>query len=425
MRIAVVNWSRRKVGGTEAYLDSIIPELLNAGHQIAFWHEADVPVGNDLIALPDGIPAWCVAELGARSALEVLRRWRPDVIYAHSLMQPKLEAEMLKVAPAVFFAHAYYGTCISGSKTFKYPNPTPCHRRFGWQCMAHYFPHRCGGLSPVTMVREYRRASRRFEHLSIYKAIVTHSTYMRAEYLKHGFAPEQVHCLSYYAHEVMEQSDEAIFTQNSSAALPTVRTVADSSQAAAGIPDCWRLLFMGRMDFLKGGRVLIDALPRVRAALDRPVRVTFAGEGPDRKNWERHAARAEARTPGLEIEFVGWVKGQQREALWNDCHLLVLSSVWPEPFGLVGPEAGLRSVPTVAFAVGGVTDWLRDGVNGYLATGDRPAAENLADAIVKCLRDPADYARLRKGALEVARQFKMERHLDSLLRVLEKVAQDN
>src|SRR5256885_5474959 len=51
------------------------------------------------------------------------------------LMEPELEAEMLKVAPAVFFAHAYYGTCISGSKTFKFPNPMPCHRRFGWQCM--------------------------------------------------------------------------------------------------------------------------------------------------------------------------------------------------------------------------------------------------------------------------------------------------
>src|SRR5918912_3849406 len=140
MRIAVINWSRRKVGGTEAYLDSIIPELVGAGHQIALWHESDVPACNDQIALPNGVPSWCVSELGARAALEALRSWQPDVIYAHSLMQPALEAEMLKVAPAVFFAHAYYGTCISGSKTFRYPNPQPCHRRFGWQCMAHYFP---------------------------------------------------------------------------------------------------------------------------------------------------------------------------------------------------------------------------------------------------------------------------------------------
>ncbi len=422
MRVAVVTWSRQKVGGTEAYLESIIPEMINAGHQVAFWHESNVSGTNDQIALPESVPSWCVSELGARKALAALRAWRPDVIYAHSLMQPKLEAEMLKVAPAVFFAHAYYGTCISGGKTFKRPTATPCHRRFGWQCMAHYYPRRCGGLSPVTMLTEYRRQAKRLKHLSIYKAIVTHSTYMRAEYLKHGFAPERVHCLSYYAQDV-ESDEEHAFPRNSSVAFPGMDAITASSETEAGKPSYWRLLFLGRMDFLKGGRVLIDALPQVSASLDQPVRMTFAGEGPERKAWERHAARVQARTPALEIEFVGWVKGQQREMLWNDSHLLILPSVWPEPFGLVGPEAGLRSVPTVAFAVGGVTDWLRDGVNGYLAPGNPPTSENLAEAIVKCFRDGVVYAKLQRGALEVARQFKMERHLASLLNVLEKVAQ--
>ena len=47
--------------------------------------------------------------------------WHPDVIYAHGLTDPAIEARTLEVAPAVFFAHNYYGTCISGAKTFKYP----------------------------------------------------------------------------------------------------------------------------------------------------------------------------------------------------------------------------------------------------------------------------------------------------------------
>lgn len=424
MRIAVVNWSRRKVGGTEVYLESVIPELLNAGHQIAFWHERDVPVANDRIALSDDIPAWCVAELGMRAGVRALREWRPDVLYTHSLMQPALEAEMLKIAPAIFFAHAYYGTCISGSKTFKQPTPTPCQRRFGWQCMAHYYPHRCGGLSPLTMLKEYRRQSKRLQHLSVYKAIVTHSTYMRAEYLKHGFHPERVHCLSYYAQEV-EPHEGRSAADTSSVMLGDERATLPSAPLEADAPACWRLLFLGRMEFLKGGSVLLDALPRACAALSRPLHVTFAGDGPERTAWEQHAARVQAQTPGLKIEFVGWVKGQQREALLNECHLLVMSSLWPEPFGLVGPEAGLRGLPTVAFAVGGITDWLHNGVNGYLADGNPPTADKLADAIVNCFRDPADYARLRRGALDVAGQFKMKRHLSALLKVLESVAREN
>jgi glycosyltransferase involved in cell wall biosynthesis len=425
MRIAITYWTRRKIGGTEAYLESVIPELVNAGHEVAFWHEVDEPASNDQIALPPGMPTWCVSDLGPRYALAALREWCPDVIYNHSLMDPKLEAEILRVAPTVFFAHAYYGTCISGDKTFKTSSPTPCHRRFGWQCMLHYYPHHCGGWSPVTMVKEYQRQSRRWQLLSHYQAIVTHSSYMQAEYINHGFDPRRVHCLSYYAHEVDPPLDLNVEGEAfDNLPVPPFGTVAENTEPAVAPPACWRLLFLGRMNFLKGGRVLIDALPLVCAALDRPVRVIFAGDGPDRKSWERHAERTQARCEGLEIEFVGWAKGSKREALWNDCDLLVFSSVWPEPFGLVGPEAGLRGVPTVAFAVGGITDWLKNGVNGYLASGDHPSSEGLAHAIVKCFRTPKTYARLRRGAVEVAQQFKMQRHLAALLSVLEQVAQD-
>src|SRR6266851_1507151 len=117
MRIAIVNWSSRKVGGAEAYLDLIIPELLNAGHQGAFWHENDEPASREQIALPEAVATWCVAEIGAENTLGKLRRWSPDVIYAHGLLDPRLESSILEIAPAVFFAHSYYGTCISGSKT--------------------------------------------------------------------------------------------------------------------------------------------------------------------------------------------------------------------------------------------------------------------------------------------------------------------
>jgi glycosyltransferase involved in cell wall biosynthesis len=95
--------------------------------------------------------------------------------------------------------------------------------------------------------------------------------------------------------------------------------------------------------------------------------------------------------------------------------------VWPEPFGLAGPEAGLHGVPVAAFDVGGVPEWLIDGVNGYLAPGSPPTAEGLAQAVVKCLRDPSEYERLRRGAVETARQFSLKNHLTALTGVFEKI----
>ena len=43
MRIAVVNWSRRRAGGVETYLGGVLPDLLRAGHDVAFCHEVGVP----------------------------------------------------------------------------------------------------------------------------------------------------------------------------------------------------------------------------------------------------------------------------------------------------------------------------------------------------------------------------------------------
>ncbi len=198
MRIAVVNWSTRRVGGVETYLNTIIPELARAEHEIAFWSEVDEPVERARIELPANAPAWCVAALGAEHALASLSDWGPDVIYSHKLADPELERRVLGVAPSVFFAHDYNGACISGTKTFRFPVVQPCSRRFGWQCLAHYFPHRCGGLSPVTMFKLYGLQSRRQENLHRYDAIVTHSDHMLAELIKHGLSPRRAYNFPYY-----------------------------------------------------------------------------------------------------------------------------------------------------------------------------------------------------------------------------------
>jgi glycosyltransferase involved in cell wall biosynthesis len=183
-----------------------------------------------------------------------------------------------------------------------------------------------------------------------------------------------------------------------------------------------RLLFLGRMELGKGGRTFLDALPPVRSRLGRPLHVTFAGDGPDRNAWESRAAPLRAPRQGLDITFVGWVDEARRNALLDQCDLLVVPSLWPEPFGLVGVEAGARGVPAAAFQVGGISEWLTDGVNGHLAPGDPPTAAGLAGAIINCLVDPLHHSRLRRGAVELAGRFSVAKHLEALLPLFERVA---
>jgi len=403
VRIAILNWSNRRFGGTGTYLSTVMPALRRAGHQIALLHEVDMPSEHPVLPIPDSASAWSVSTLGLDRAVDGLREWQPDLLYAHGLLEPSVEGHALDVAPAVFFAHDYYGTCISGQKTFNRPVVTPCNRTFGWQCLAQYYPRRCGGLSPITMVQHFRRQRDRLGLLERYQAIVTHSAHMQQEYVKHGFTPTRVYNASC-----------------GSALNGSAQSCASPARAA---DQAWRLLFVGRMDRLKGGSELLHALPAVARQLRRPLHLTFAGDGPQRTAWESLASDVGRREPGIQVAFRGWVGQETIEDLYAHSDLLVLPSLWPEPLALVGLEAGRHRVPAVAYDVGGISDWLESGVNGVLAPGDPPTVEGLADAIVAVLRDPRTHATLCHGAGRRSDEFSFDQHLRLLLQVFDEVVQ--
>jgi glycosyltransferase involved in cell wall biosynthesis len=408
MRIAVANFSSRRVGGAESYIEEVIAEFANSGHDVGLFVELDVPADRPPIRLPGKSPRWCVANQTLAGAVAAMREWHPDLIFAHGLVSPENEAATLSVAPAVFFAHGYYGTCISGAKTNSFPNVVPCARIFGPRCLLHFYPRRCGGLSPVTALIEYRRQADRLKLLRRYRAILTDSTHMRDEYLRHGFDPKVV-IRSTYLRNTSPGPDVPIESPNG-----------DTDGTASGGPA--RLLFLGRMDALKGGLILLDSLPIVAAALDRPIELIFGGDGPCRDSWTRRAQAISAKDRLVKIVFEGWLAQERIAELQASSDLLVMPSLWPEPFGRVGLESGSKGLPVAAFAVGGIPDWLHDGVNGYMAMGDPATPAGLADAIVKCLRTPAVHARLRRGAIAMASRFNLHNHMTQLYDLFDQIA---
>jgi glycosyltransferase involved in cell wall biosynthesis len=174
-----------------------------------------------------------------------------------------------------------------------------------------------------------------------------------------------------------------------------------------------RILFVSRITALKGWRQLLDAIPIANARLGRLLTLVVAGDGPDREAFE-----AETRQRKIPAEFLGWVGADEREAEMRKADVLAVPSVWPEPFGLVGIEAGCVGLPAVGFAVGGIPDWLIPGVSGESAP-NRPDPRQLADALVRALADDVHWNRLRLGAWETAHQFTPEAHMDRLIPILE------
>lgn len=385
MRIAFVSHSRRKVGGTEVYLDAVIPAFSSAGHSVACLYEIDAAPIHEPISASNS-SAWCISEVGKTNALQKLSQWRPDLIFAHGLSDPDLEVAILDIAPAVLYVHNYYGTCVSGDKLHNTATPRVCDRRFGPACLSHYFPQRCGGRNPLTMWSQYRLQSRRLALMRCYRALITNSQHMVRELARHDLKAECVY--------------------------PFTAASVDTQTPTPSVPsDPLRLIFAARMSSLKGGQYLLNSAPLAQHMLERKLDVTFAGEGPERAEWQRRAAQLA--TDDLRFEFSGWLSSSDLRSSIARSHLHVLPSIWPEPFGLSGLEAGLSGVPTVAFAVGGIPEWLHEGVNGHLAPV--PAtAEGLADAIAKALGDSDHHEQLRAGACREAHRYSLTDHVAQL-----------
>ena len=51
MRILIANWSRRRAGGTETYLERVMIALAARGHDLAFCFEVDEPEGRPAMQL--------------------------------------------------------------------------------------------------------------------------------------------------------------------------------------------------------------------------------------------------------------------------------------------------------------------------------------------------------------------------------------
>ena len=260
MRVAVASWTICHAGGVESYVEKVIPALRAAGSDVSFFHESDGPTDRARIDIGE-VPVFSAAASGVDAAVAALRAWKPDVIYMHGLHDPHTFERLTALAPSVSFIHTYFGTCISGSKTHTRPHAIPCAKRFGPMCLVHYFPRGCGGKSPATMWRLYRKERQQLATLQRQNAVITHSAYMQHELAVHGVIAE---------------------------VIPYAVVIPDVDSGVNATRSC-DILFAGRMDHLKGGKLLLEAVRPIQRRLNRPLRVVFAGDGPDRQQWEARA----------------------------------------------------------------------------------------------------------------------------------------
>lgn len=151
-----------------------------------------------------------------------------------------------------------------------------------------------------------------------------------------------------------------------------------------------QLVFVGRLVSDKGVDVLLQALARL-ARDGTAVRLTVIGDGP-----EKMALRQQAETLGIahQVTFAGRRTGPSLAAALNAHQVLVVPSVWEEPFGVVALEAmACGCVPLVARS-GGLPEAV--GLGG--AVFERADPQSLAQGIAALLGAPEALDRYRSCA---------------------------
>jgi glycosyltransferase involved in cell wall biosynthesis len=169
------------------------------------------------------------------------------------------------------------------------------------------------------------------------------------------------------------------------------------------------VLFVGRLASLKGVQYLLRAMKQVSV----PSLVVIVGDGNYRRQLEAVAPSVPDRHL---VQFTGWLEDRGLAQWYSRARVVVMPSIWPEVFGLVGLEAMASTVPVIGFDVGGISSWLKDGQSGFLVAPKEIGM--LAERIEQLLGDKAQAAAMGRRGREMAEElYTIEGHVSQLMRI--------
>jgi glycosyltransferase involved in cell wall biosynthesis len=380
-------------GGLERYLADCVYEFTQRGHvcSVVYGRESDQPVEKSIATRLHG--TYHVSALSRfetpRDATEagylesILKMEQPDAIFMTGVRNYALLACLKAYGRLVPMSHDSSLVCMRMTNT-TYVCRKICTHKLGARCLLHGCavrknPDTTGDRFIYNSLRQHQAL------LGVYRSMGTHlvaSNFMKQRLVQHGFQPEQVKVVGYFTNVKPQQ------------ALPL-----DGQRPI--------ISFVGRMNRYKGADYLIRALAKVNT----PFRCSLIGEGEHLLYCKNLAHKL-----GLSdvVDFLGWRSTEEITQHLRGVSVAVVPSVFPEPFGIVGLEAMMCAKPVVAFDVGGISDWLKDGKTGYLVPVKD--TETLGKRIDSLLTDPHKAAGMgAEGQRFVASTFHKEQHLDHLL----------
>jgi glycosyltransferase involved in cell wall biosynthesis len=336
MRLLFVHQFLGALGGAESDLNLTAREFQVRGHTAALAY-LDRTGRNEETLKSNFSECFRLNASHAKSSVEkLLNEFDPDAIYFHSLPDlDALESILGSAIPVVRRVHDHTLYCMRGYK-YNYLTREVCKRAASWRCV---FPclasvgrnHKSRlGLKWVS----YRAKRKEIQLNRSCRRLLVYSRHHKEELLRNGFESRKVEI------------------------YPPMLSWTPSGKLSS-FSDRNLILYVGQVIRGKGVDLLLQALAKIKM----PFEALILGDGNHRPYCEQLCTSL-----GLDkrVQFCGFIPNDELKNYFLQACVLAVSSVWPEPFALVGQEAARFGLPVVAFDAGGISEWLINGENGHL-----------------------------------------------------------
>jgi glycosyltransferase involved in cell wall biosynthesis len=396
--------------GTEVYTQNIATEMQRRGHEVvvltrapAHASEPDFNVretqfqGLRVLRMTNRLAHARLSDSFRQPKAEavfraVLERERPDVVHFQHLIH--LSAGLVDVAadmgvPTLLTIHDYWSVCARVQLIR--PDGVRCEENQGAGCFlcvkdrwldaipaakkaGALFGSMASLLSEVAGRDEFAQMMERHTYVPACYARadlrISPSRFLRQKLVDTaGFDP---HTLVY--------SDNGMRTDHVSA---LAKTPDPSGRIRFG--------FVGSLVWYKGGAVMVRAMQRLAEQGIDARRAVLNVYGDFKPESDEHHAELK-RTAGPNVTFQGRFDNARLSEVYAEIDVLLVPSVWFENSPITIHEAFLTHTPVIASDIGGMAEYVRDGVDGlHFATGD---AEDLAAKMKRFVDEPDLVARL-------------------------------
>jgi glycosyltransferase involved in cell wall biosynthesis len=166
-----------------------------------------------------------------------------------------------------------------------------------------------------------------------------------------------------------------------------------------------KIVFIGGLKKGKGIDYLIKAMPNILNKIPT-ASLDIVGDGSERYEFTELVNDLKLQN---KIKFLGWINNENIKNIYKNADVVVIPSIYPESFCLIGPEAMSVGRPVIGSNIGGIPEWLDDGKTGFLV--EPKNSEQIAKKVIELLSNKDLLEQMSKNAYKKAKNFNIDKYI--------------